>query len=69
MNILVTGGAGYIGSIVAEELIQQGDPATLIASSDKIRRELGWQPQYPELRTIVEHAWEWHHTHPHGYED
>jgi UDP-glucose 4-epimerase len=44
-----------------------GDPATLIASSDKIRRELGWQPQYPELRTIVEHAWEWHHTHPHGY--
>jgi UDP-glucose 4-epimerase len=44
-----------------------GDPATLIASSDKIRRELGWQPQYSELRTIVEHAWEWHHTHPHGY--
>jgi UDP-glucose 4-epimerase len=46
-----------------------GDPATLIASSDKIRRELGWQPQYPELRTIVEHAWEWHRTHPHGYGD
>jgi UDP-glucose 4-epimerase len=46
-----------------------GDPATLIASSDKIRRELGWTPQYPELRTIVEHAWNWHRTHPSGYGD
>jgi UDP-glucose 4-epimerase len=46
-----------------------GDPATLIASSEKIRRELGWQPQYPDLRTIVEHAWAWHHTHPNGYGD
>jgi UDP-glucose 4-epimerase len=45
-----------------------GDPATLIASSDKIRRELGWEPQYPELRAIVEHAWQWHRTHPNGYE-
>jgi UDP-glucose 4-epimerase len=46
-----------------------GDPATLIASSEKIRRELGWEPQYPDLRTIVEHAWAWHRTHPNGYED
>jgi UDP-glucose 4-epimerase len=46
-----------------------GDPAVLIASSDKIRRELGWEPQYPELRTIVAHAWEWHRKHPHGYGD
>jgi len=45
-----------------------GDPATLIASSEKIRRELGWKPRYPELRTIVETAWNWHRTHPHGYE-
>ena len=45
-----------------------GDPATLIASSEKIRRELGWEPRYPELRTIVETAWNWHRTHPHGYE-
>jgi UDP-glucose 4-epimerase len=44
-----------------------GDPATLIASSDKIKRELGWKPQYPDLRTIVEHAWQWHSTHPNGY--
>jgi UDP-glucose 4-epimerase len=46
-----------------------GDPDTLIASSDTIRRELGWQPRYPGLRTIVEHAWEWHRTHPNGYGD
>jgi UDP-glucose 4-epimerase len=46
-----------------------GDPAVLVASSEKIRRELGWTPQYPDLRTIVEHAWNWHRTHPHGYGD
>jgi UDP-glucose 4-epimerase len=46
-----------------------GDPATLIASSAKIRRELGWEPRYPDLRTIVKHAWAWHRTHPNGYED
>jgi UDP-glucose 4-epimerase len=45
-----------------------GDPAILIASSDKIRRELGWEPQYPDLRTIIESAWKWHLTHLHGYE-
>lgn len=46
-----------------------GDPAVLVASSEKIRRELGWKPKYPDLRTIVEHAWNWHRTHPHGYGD
>jgi UDP-glucose 4-epimerase len=44
-----------------------GDPATLVASSEKISRELGWEPKYPDLRTIVEHAWQWHRTHPNGY--
>lgn len=46
-----------------------GDPAVLVASSEKIRRELGWKPRYPDLRTMVEHAWNWHRTHPHGYGD
>lgn len=46
-----------------------GDPPVLIASSEKIREELGWEPQYPDLETIVAHAWEWHRTHPHGYDD
>jgi UDP-glucose 4-epimerase len=46
-----------------------GDPATLVASSARIRRELGWEPKYPDLRVIVGHAWAWHRTHPHGYGD
>ncbi len=46
-----------------------GDPATLVASSEKIRRQLGWQPRYPSLREIIASAWEWHRTYPRGYED
>lgn len=45
-----------------------GDPATLIASSDRIRRELGWKPEYPALRDIIGSAWKWHEAHPDGYE-
>lgn len=37
-----------------------GDPPVLVASSAKARRELGWQPRYPELKTILQHAWNWH---------
>ncbi|MCL4528109.1 MAG: UDP-glucose 4-epimerase GalE [Chloroflexi bacterium] len=45
-----------------------GDPARLIASSDKIRRELGWTPQHENLHDIISSAWEWHQSHPNGYE-
>jgi UDP-glucose 4-epimerase len=45
-----------------------GDPAVLIASSEKIKRELGWQPRYQDLRVIVESAWKWMLEHPNGYE-
>jgi UDP-glucose 4-epimerase len=45
-----------------------GDPARLVASSDKIRNELGWEPQHPDLKDILESAWEWHKNHPKGYE-
>lgn len=44
-----------------------GDPARLIASSEKAQRVLGWQPRYPGLRAILEHAWAWHRAHPRGY--
>jgi len=44
-----------------------GDPDILIAGSDAIVRDLGWQPQYPDLRRIIEMAWKWHQAHPHGY--
>lgn len=46
---------------------RQGDPAILIASSEKIRRELGWTPRFPDLDSIVESAWRWHRDHPDGY--
>jgi len=45
-----------------------GDPAVLIASSDRIRRELSWKPQFPDVRDIIESAWNWHQAHPKGYE-
>lgn len=44
-----------------------GDPAVLVASSDKIKRELGWAPRFPELDSIVRSAWEWRQAHPSGY--
>ena len=46
-----------------------GDPARLVASSDRIRAELGWQPHQPDLHSIIESAWKWHKAHPHGYDD
>jgi len=45
-----------------------GDPAVLVASSDKIKKELGWKPEYAELESIVRSAWEWRKAHPKGYE-
>jgi len=44
-----------------------GDPPVLVASSEKIQRELGWRPRYTTLRSIVETAWNWHRTQPRGY--
>jgi UDP-glucose 4-epimerase len=44
-----------------------GDPAVLIASSDTLKAELGWKPRYGALRDIISTAWEWHRTHPDGY--
>jgi len=46
-----------------------GDPAILVASSDKIRRELGWAPRHADLESIVASAWEWHRSRPAGYAD
>jgi len=46
-----------------------GDPAVLIASSDRARLELGWTPQRDKLEAIVASSWEWHRTHPNGFED
>ena len=45
-----------------------GDPSTLIAASDKAYQILGWNPQYTDIDTIIESAWNWHCRHPFGYE-
>ena len=45
-----------------------GDPAVLVASSRRARSGLGWKPRFPELDDIVRTAWNWHRTHPDGYE-
>ena len=46
---------------------RNGDPAVLIASSDKIKRELDWKPEFQDLRVIIESAWRWMQAHPNGY--
>lgn len=45
-----------------------GDAPHLVASSNKIQEELGWQPEYPHLDQIIRSAWDWHQSHPHGYD-
>ena len=48
---------------------RSGDPARLVASSERIRSELGWAPRFPGLEEIVASAWRWHQRHPGGYAD
>ncbi len=48
---------------------REGDPPELIADSSLAQKTLGWKPQYPEIRSIVETAWRWHKSHPNGYGD
>lgn len=47
--------------------LRPGDPAVLVASAQKISSELGWKPNYPDLETIVQTAWNWHRAHPNGF--
>jgi len=57
-------------AIAAEEVARRpGDPARLIATSAKAVAEFGWRPKYPQLKTIVSHAWQWHKANPDGYGD
>jgi UDP-glucose 4-epimerase len=52
----------------SEEVARRpGDPPVLVAAADKARSLLGWQPKYQNLQEIVETAWKWHRSHPHGY--
>jgi len=54
---------------VAEKPRRPGDPARLVAASEKIQRELGWRPQFQNIDAIIESAWKWHQKFPNGYGD
>jgi UDP-glucose 4-epimerase len=54
---------------IVEKPRRPGDPPRLIASSEKISRELGWKPQFQSLDAIIESAWKWHQKFPRGYGD
>ncbi len=54
---------------VVEKPRRPGDPARLIAASDKIHRELGWTPQFQSIEKIIASAWAWHVANPDGYGD
>lgn len=58
-----------VGASICHEFVARrpGDPAVLVASPDKIQRELGWEPRHGEIRQIVETAWRWHKARPSGY--
>ncbi len=62
--------SAVVGSVipVKEMPRRPGDSARLVASSQKIRRELGWQPRHDNIHDILSSAWEWHKGHPRGYE-
>jgi len=54
---------------VVEKPRRAGDPPALYADARKARTELGWTPEHPEIRSIVESAWKWHESHPRGFAD
>jgi len=54
---------------IVEKPRRPGDPPRLIASSEKIKRDLGWRPQFESLDAIIESTWKWHQKFPHGYGD
>ncbi len=60
-----------VGRTIPSEICgrRPGDPAILIASSQKIKDQLGWEPQFPKIEDIVGSAWRWHERYPHGYKD
>jgi len=48
---------------------RSGDPAVLVASSEKAKKELGWQPQVTKIEDIIKSSWKWTKEHPEGYGD
>lgn len=67
---VLTAARGVTGRTIGVRLTPRrpGDPAVLIASPDRIQRELGWKPDHTAINSILESAWVWHLAHPHGYQ-
>ena len=60
---------GNINAFAVEEGARRaGDPAVLIASSERIREELGWVPVHSDIEEVIRTAWKWHKNHPYGYQ-
>ena len=59
-----------VGRPIRHEIVTRrpGDPAVLIATPEKIEKELGWAPRLTDIRAIAETAWRWHSSHPDGYD-
>lgn len=67
-EVIKTAGKIINSEIQAIETTRRpGDPAILVASSERIKKELGWTPKYPELEKIIQSAWKWHQEHPEGF--
>ncbi|HEY2140050.1 MAG TPA: GDP-mannose 4,6-dehydratase, partial [Chthoniobacterales bacterium] len=54
---------------VVEKTRRPGDPARLVAASDKVQQELNWRPKFQSIDAIIESAWRWHQKFPNGYGD
>ena len=70
MNEVIETARSVTGHPIPAEISPRraGDPAQLVASSEKAKNILGWRPQYENLDTIISTAWTWHKNHPNGYE-
>ncbi|MHC5226757.1 UDP-glucose 4-epimerase GalE [Enterococcus sp. LJL99] len=70
VNEMLVAAREVTGKEIPAEILPRraGDPAALIASSEKAQAILGWQPQVTSIKAIIETAWQWHQNHPNGYE-
>lgn len=59
------------GHPIQHEIIskRQGDPASLVASSEKIKHELNWKPRFTNIEDIIKSAWQWHKNNPNGFKN
>ena len=71
VNEMLLAAREVTGKEIPAEILPRraGDPASLIASSEKAKAILGWQPKVTEIKEIIETAWKWHQSHPNGYEN